>query len=215
MQFTNAAVAAAILAFASAAPTAPSAYNNSTAEYVSTSSAYAPQGTGTSYTPPPPPPAEGDASVVYPGTVSQYSVWTGAVAFQVYDGKIFKDGHSSDISTLLTFSFPEASYGKSCKVAFTAPSSTGGGQFDVFTSLMPATQSTSTWPSGNLRDQHLGRMQLGADGTASLVSDVAPALVEAFPCPKGVVGMELVGAGDNVDIKWTQSKEQGISISYS
>ncbi|EFQ95950.1 hypothetical protein PTT_04037, partial [Pyrenophora teres f. teres 0-1] len=86
-------------------------------------------------------------------------------------------------------------------------------QFDVFTALAPAAGSTSSWPSGNLRDQHLGRMTVQRGGAATWVSGF-PALVQAFPCPAGkTYGGELVGVGDVDSIEWLAGTS-GASIQW-
>jgi hypothetical protein len=147
------------------------------------------------------------SNIIKPTTRSQYEVWTGAVHYNLPNGKIFKDGHTTDITTLLTFYFPTAAAGKTCKFHFyLADESTsklsGSSQFDLFTSLAPATQDTTTWPSGNLRDQHFGRLTAYLPGEATWV-DGFPTAGQSFPCPSGkTLGAELVGTGDVDDIEW-------------
>jgi Ubiquitin 3 binding protein But2 C-terminal domain len=142
-------------------------------------------------------------------TISQYSVYTGAIDFDTPSGKIFKtDGPppSSDITTLVTFDLPAASAGQTCAFHFNlAPGSTltGSGLFDVFTSLQPATESTTTSPPGNQRNKPVGRLQ-AAIGEATYVSDI-PNSVQSFPCPSGTWAIELVGVYDTDDIKWNGS----------
>ena len=46
------------------------------------------------------------SSVVKPKVTSLYDVWTGAVHHGTSNGMIFKDGKSTDITTLLTFDLP-------------------------------------------------------------------------------------------------------------
>jgi hypothetical protein len=78
----------------------------------------------------------------------------------------------------------------------------GTGQFDVFTSLAPAEKDTNSWPSGNLRDQHIGRMQ-AKNGDAATWVDGFPTFGQAFLCPAGqTYGGELVGVGDFDYIQW-------------
>lgn len=159
--------------------------------------------------PVPPPNSTGD-NIIRPGTTSIYNVWTGAVTYDSPSGKIFKDGHSADLTTLLTFDFPASLKGKTCEFHFALPASgsasgnpSGTAAFDVFTSLAPAGASSTTWPSGNLRDQYLGRMVAHAGAEATWVEGM-PMLVRAFPCPAGVkIGGELVGTGDKDSVTWT------------
>lgn len=124
------------------------------------------------------------------------------------NGKIFKDGRTTDVTTLLTFDFPPESEGKTCSFHFESSSDTttkvsGTGQFDIFISLAPATHDTTTWPSGNLRDQHIGRMTAKPNGAATWLAGF-PVFGQGFPCPAGMTyGGELVGAGDVDRIEWS------------
>ncbi|KAH6711914.1 hypothetical protein BKA61DRAFT_611805 [Leptodontidium sp. MPI-SDFR-AT-0119] len=158
------------------------------------------------------------SDIIKPTTRSLYEVWTGAVHYNTPNGKIFKDGHSSDITTLLTFDIPAATYGKTCEFHFVLASEatsklSGSAQFDVFTSLAPATHSTTTWPSGNLRDQHAGRMQAYLPGEAKWVEGF-PTYGKSFPCPSGqTLAGELVGTGDVDDIEWLAGNS-GTYIKY-
>ena len=159
------------------------------------------------------------SSVVKPKITSLYEVWTGAVHHGTSNGMIFKDGKSTDITTLLTFDFPPESAGKTCSFHFELSSNSsakvsGTGQFDVFTSLAPATGDKSSWPSGNLRDQHLGRMTARKNGAATWVPGF-PTLGQGFPCPAGqTYGGELVGVGDADFIEWLAGTA-GASIKWS
>ncbi|KAF2814131.1 uncharacterized protein BDZ99DRAFT_372485, partial [Mytilinidion resinicola] len=74
-------------------------------------------------------------------------------------------------------------------------------QFDAYTALAPADHSTKDWPSGNLRDQYVGRLKSVKPGLATYVDGFPK--VGPFPCPAGkTYGGELVGAGDQVNIQW-------------
>ena len=42
------------------------------------------------------------AQSIHPTTLSQYSVWTGAINYATAWGRIFKSGHESDVTTLVT-----------------------------------------------------------------------------------------------------------------
>jgi hypothetical protein len=123
------------------------------------------------------------------------------------NGKVFKDGRTTDVTTLLTFEFPSESKGKTCTFHFDSSSDataevSGTGQFDVFISLAPATHDTATWPSGNLRDQHIGRMAAKPDGAATWLAGF-PVFGQSFPCPGGMTyAGEMVGAGDTDRIEW-------------
>jgi hypothetical protein len=223
MLFTSSAAALMLATFASAAPMAapsPSTFATSytappaSSTYTPTSSTYTPSASYTapeqSNTP--------TANIIRPSTLSQYDVWTGAVHYKSAEGKIFKDGHSTDVTTLLTFTFPAASAGKTCSFHFNpsadpAATVSGTAQFDVYTSQAPATANSASWPSGNLRDHHLGRMTAKSKGEATWV-DGFPKFGQAFPCPAGeTYGAELVGAGDIDHIQWLASADVAY-ISY-
>ena len=185
MQFLTSAIALAVISFTAAAPL----------------------NVRTTYECPNPVDPVSPAQVIYPDVTSQYKVWAGAVDRYTERGRISKDGTTTDITTLLTFSFPAESAGKTCSFHFdlsddTTAKVSGTGQFDVFTSLAPADYSTSSWPPGNLRDQHIGRMTAKAGGEATWVAGF-PTFGQGFPCPAGeAYGGELVGVGDNDLIDW-------------
>ncbi|KAH6644828.1 hypothetical protein C7974DRAFT_384364 [Boeremia exigua] len=145
------------------------------------------------------------SNIIRPAVTSQYEVSTGAVHYDVTSGKIFKDGKTTDITTLLTFEVPAESAGKICTFHFDLDSSatvSGSAQFDVFTSLAPAEADSSSWPSGNLRDQYVGRMAATVGGSATWVPGF-PTFGQSFLCPAGqTFGGELVGTGDADVIEW-------------
>jgi Ubiquitin 3 binding protein But2 C-terminal domain len=157
------------------------------------------------------------ANIITPTVISQYEVSTGAVHYNTPDGKIFKDGKTTDITTLLTFDMPASLQGMTCEFHFyldTSSTLSGSEQFDVFSSLAPATTSTTTWPQGNQRDQYIGRMAAYIPGEASWESGF-PQLWESFPCPYGEqLAGELVGTGDQDDIEWLSGNTAGAYIKY-
>jgi hypothetical protein len=158
-------------------------------------------------------------STILPAAVSQYDVWTGAIRYASGAGKIFKNGKTTDTTTLLTFNFPAASAGRTCAFhLYLDPTSTltGAANFDVFSSLQPATHSTSTWPPGNQRNNHLGRMKAALGAEATVLAGY-PTAVGGFPCPAAgtVAGYEYVPTDDVTDIEWTQSATVGAYISWS
>jgi hypothetical protein len=150
---TLATLSSALPAYSSSAP--PSGCTTACAPPPSsTSTPYAPSSTptppySTPSSPPTPSPCPPTPNVIRPKTLSQYDVWTGAVRYRASHGKIFKDGHTTDVSTLLTFDFPPESQGKTCRFVFDLaadPSATvsSSAQFNVFTSQAPATKSADT-----------------------------------------------------------------------
>lgn len=66
--------------------------------------------------------------------------------------------------------------------------------------------NAKSWPSGNLRDQHFGRV------VAEPKSDVV--FGKTFPCPAGkTYGGELVGYGDVDLVEW-KAGEAGPYFTY-
>jgi hypothetical protein len=132
-------------------------------------------------------------------------VWTGAVTYNTASGKVFKNGRSADITTLVTFDFPSTiPAGSLCRVEFYLDATstlTGSERAQIFTSLKPATGSTTTWPSGNLRDQHVGDFHFVKPGNAVVEATYGGS--QPFPCPIGqTLAGEIVGRWDEVDIEW-------------
>jgi hypothetical protein len=154
--------------------------------------------------------------VLQPEVISQYTVSTGAINFNTPTGKVFKDGKSSDITTLVTFNVPSSLSGHTCTFRFSLPSNavlSGSKKFDVFTSQAPATTSTKTWPHGNLRDQYQGRFQAVSPGEAKAGAD-GITTATTFPCPAGrLLAGEIVGVGDTDHIEW--AKGQGPFLSFN
>jgi hypothetical protein len=152
-------------------------------------------------------------SQIRPLVLSLYTPATGATAYNVPTGKIYKNNgglQDPDITTLITFSIPASAAGKTCSFVFDLnnclhcnPSvPTGTATFDVYTSLAPATQDTTTWPNGNLRDEYAGRLTAVKPGSAVWL-DGFPNEGQAFPCPAGqLLAGELVGAGDVLNVQW-------------
>ena len=98
-----------------------------------------------------------EASIIRLTFTSLYDVWTSTMHYDKSNSKIFKDGRTTDVTTLLTFDFLPKSEGKMYSFHFESSSNTtmkvsSTGQFDIFISLAPTTHDTTTWPLGNLRD---------------------------------------------------------------
>src|SRR6185436_8143444 len=146
-------------------------------------------------------------NTIRPSVMSQYNVWTGAIYYNTGVGSIVKGNGSPDITTLLTFDFPSTSVGRTCQFHIYTDSTasiSGTAQLDLFSSLAPATQSTSTWPPGNQRDQQLGRLQVVQTGEATYVAG-QPITAQSFPCPSNTKGFELVGVGDVDLVQWSNA----------
>ncbi|KAF1995269.1 hypothetical protein P154DRAFT_581013 [Amniculicola lignicola CBS 123094] len=141
---------------------------------------------------------------IRPTVLSHYSVWSGAIDYNKPNGRVFKDGRTSDITTLVKFVIPSAAAGKPCQFKFplgTADTVTGSRKVDVFKSLGYPTGSTTGWPPGNRRDVQLARLVFDANKVASY-EDIRT--IESFTCPPaGEWPVEIVGVYDNVEVKWT------------
>ena len=149
------------------------------------------------------------AQELFPDYTSQYNVGTGAVTYDTGVGLISKSptNGGQDTTTLVTFNIPSswASY-TTCRLVFSSAADSevsGSGRADLFTSIAPATTSTTTWPQGNLRDTHIGRIIAtpGAEATWEQTFSGPD-----FPCSEIAgykVGGELVGVYDEDYITWT------------
>ncbi|KAF2465347.1 uncharacterized protein BDR25DRAFT_201156, partial [Lindgomyces ingoldianus] len=141
-----------------------------------------------------------------PDYISLYHVNNGSIEYHTNRGLIEKtQGTGNDVSTLVTFTFPANTAGKQCQIVLDFSSyrhyirRDGSQNVDIFTSLYPATHSTSDWPAGNGRNNQLGRVK---------VHDWSVSTVEwgnmKFPCPSGqTLGYELVPTGDSQHIEWS------------
>ncbi|KAH8722863.1 hypothetical protein GQ44DRAFT_570165, partial [Phaeosphaeriaceae sp. PMI808] len=83
----------------------------------------------------------------------------------------------------------------------------GTGQLGVFFSVAPPASSTDSWPTGNLRNYHIGRMNVNRKGEADWLSGF-PNDGQGIPCPAGETHAgEFVGTGDVDHIEWLASKQ--------
>jgi hypothetical protein len=156
---------------------------------------------------------------ILPSVVSHYEVWTGAIKFNTGTGKVFKNGQTTDITTLLTFTYPAASVGKTCSINLAlGPASiqTGAKQIDIFSSLAPAPGPRSSWGPGNGRNNHLGRISVNKPGLGVYLAGF-PVAGQSFPCPAAgtKVGFEFVSTDDMSNTFWVQSPLVGAFISYA
>jgi hypothetical protein len=153
-------------------------------------------------------------AALLPDFTSQYTASTGAVDFHTSRGLVSRSPQNggSDITTLVTFELPEQYANNQCQLVFDlggdySSSVSGTGKAQLFTSLAPADKDSSTWPSGNLRNQHLGTIQVNAYGRATWEAGSGPgASVEGkFPCSAiagKIYGGEVVPVGDVDYISW-------------
>jgi hypothetical protein len=108
------------------------------------------------------------------------------------------------LTTVLTFTYPPASLGKTCQFAFSlAPTDTctGTKQLDVWTSWSPVATCGGT---GNHRDNQIGRIAVAAGQEATWVATYGTYMSVPTPCeaPGTVKGMEVSGVGDADHVVW-------------
>jgi len=121
-------------------------------------------------------------------------------------------GH--DLSTMLTFQYPSAT---NCWLEFNTPPVQRGSRFvDVYTQWAIVDQCPST---GNNRDRNLGRLEIPeSGGKATWIAVYGDYLVGPnSPCPTQgkIEGIEMVGVGDDQDLRWSQSDGKGLRVLFS
>lgn len=157
-------------------------------------------------------------ATVFPDFTSQYNSKTGAVDFHTASGLVSRSTSNggADITTLVTFTLDAQYASNQCQLVFdlTAPSSSvsGSAKAQLFTSLAPATADSSSWPSGNLRNQNLGAIDVVAHGRATWQQGSGPGATADgfFPCSAitgQIYGGEIVPQGDNVQISWPAGQD--------
>ena len=162
-----------------------------------------------------------DGSSLRPSTISIYHGQNGAIDYNVAKGEVSREQwNGKDNSTLVTFDLNKRTppAGATCSFKFYHDSADTSaqlsGDIDIFKSLQPAYTSSPAWgPPGNQRDTNLGRFRPVYNGYATVVTDVGPNQLNGFPCPtagdyhvhNGLVGYEIVPAGDRVRVEWTAS----------
>jgi hypothetical protein len=159
-------------------------------------------------------PSSGGTIRIKPSVISSYHISSGAVDYNLATGHLYKDLSSiKDVSALATFYISKDYEGKQCSFGFDADTTVNFApnpvSFDVFTSQKPAWITTTSWPQGNLRDHHIGRMKLSANAGQAVYEDGHPTAAKLFPCPTGIIAGELVPYGENVDLCFTPSDTAG------
>lgn len=161
-------------------------------------------------------------ATVYPDFTSQYNAATGAVDFHSSRGYVSRSpkNNGADISTLVTFQLDKKYASNECQIVFdlsdASSSASGSKKAQLFTSLAPATADSKSWPSGNLRNQELGSIQVFKGGRASWEagSGAGASAQGFFPC-SAIAGMiyggEVVPQGDEVEFSWPAGKD-GVKI---
>lgn len=213
-------VASALVA--NAAPLAARSYSYSNGT-TTTTTPTAPLTTGTSHpTVPSAVPYAQPAATVYPDFTSQYNSANGAVEFHTARGYVSRNtkNNGADITTLVTFTLPEKYASNNCQLVFDLADSSstlsGSKKAQLFTSLAPATADSDSWPSGNLRNQALGSIDLAQGGRATWEAGSGPGATANgfFPCSAiagHIYGGEIVPQGDNVEFSWPAGKD-GVKI---
>ncbi|KAI1039317.1 hypothetical protein LB505_008602 [Fusarium chuoi] len=147
-----------------------------------------------------------------PAEIHTYNINNGAI-YDTDEGRVTKapTNGGNDITTLLTFKYPEAARGKKCQFAFyLAPGENviGSRKLDLYSSLAPAPGPRAGWGPGNQRNVHLGRMDVKVGGFATWEATYGPYMTQKTDCkkPGTVEGLELVGVYDLDAIYWNPAK---------
>lgn len=153
-----------------------------------------------------------------PTTIWKYNTGTGAIAATT-SGLVAKSNNGQDTTALLTFTYPSAASGKQCQFAFyldNAATLNGSRKLDLYTSTNPAPGPRSTWPPGNQRNIHLGRISAIKGGFATWDAKYSTYLTQKTPCkaPGTVEGFELTGVYDQDTVGWNPAVA-GPRIIYS
>lgn len=161
-----------------------------------------------------------DEPLIYPYATYRYWVATGQIKEDPQDQLlIVKNGVAADeTTTIVTFDFAPELEGRTCKLLFDLwdrDVSTGSQTADVFSVIDPPDSRSGSGSNSDLsatsfetalalaqsRDQHVGRIHVPKPGTAEWVMSYYG--WPEFPCPAGqLIGIEYVGVGDNVEIRW-------------
>jgi len=197
---TTPSICAPLIAQGQSNGTAPAAYESAPAAPYPTTTTSVPASAYPTASPP-------QYATVLPKVTSSYHGDNGAVNYNVDQVTVSRHpwNNGRDTSALVTFEIPSEYASKQCQFIFdmSASSSWASGpkQADIFTSVAPATKSTTSWPQGNLRDNHLGRLQVNVGG----YSTIQAGPYGKFPCSIAagqVFGGEVVPVGDDVEISW-------------
>jgi hypothetical protein len=149
--------------------------------------------------------------IIPPFYISRFDVSTGALDYDPPFGYVL---NPSSTTTLVAFDIPQAAVGQLCTLHFYLDAAdpnvkfTPNAKIDLFSSLNPAPKSDTTgWGPGNQRNQQLARFTITGKGEAGFSSDVPNKAVKTDCPPKaGVVGYELVGVGDGVEVQWGKER---------
>jgi len=216
--FSSANIFAAILSLSALANAAPLIARSQSGSYSTTTASSAPA----AYTSAPVVPYSQPIATIYPDFTSQYNSKTGAVDFHTAKGLVSRSPSNggADISTLVTFTLGNEYKSNNCQLVFDleSPSSQASGSksAQLFTSLAPAYTDSESWPSGNLRNQNLGAIDVVPYGRATWEAGSGPGATANgfFPCSAitgQIYGGEIVPQGDAVEISWPAGQD-GVKI---
>ncbi|KAK4448407.1 hypothetical protein QBC34DRAFT_407380 [Podospora aff. communis PSN243] len=98
---------------------------------------------------------------------------------------------------------------------------TGSGRVQVFTTSKALSCPTSD--TSSYRDQYIGTWVVPSRGGNSSWTEVATEYLNRpmrSRCPRatnpaGIQGVEVVPAGDEIDLWWTQANREGVRLMYS
>jgi len=183
--------------------------------------------TASPYSPPPQFPLANTApyeTQPYPvGIHDSYNGWPPLPnACTTPQARVYKS--SSDphpLSTLLTFRFPTTQY-KYCWLEFNAPSGvTGSAKVQVFTTSKALSCPTSD--TSSFRDQYIGTYLIPKNGGNGTWTEVAGEYLNrplrsrcpSATSPAGSQGIEIVPAGEEIDLWWTQLNREGVRLLYA
>lgn len=152
-------------------------------------------------------------NIRYPAGTYRRWIQTGEVIQDPQDQLlVVKNGNPADeTSTIVTFDFDPSTEGKTCELIFELwdrDHSTGTQLLDVFTYLDPpqlarvlSAEDVATMASVKSRYEHVGRIRVPKPGNATW--EMAYHGWPTIPCPAGeLIGVEYVGAGDLVEVRW-------------
>ncbi|KAI3573678.1 hypothetical protein IWW34DRAFT_754217 [Fusarium oxysporum f. sp. albedinis] len=152
-------------------------------------------------------------TVLYPAGTYRYWIQSGKIIWDPQDQLlIVKNGNAADeTTTIVTFEFDESTRGKTCELLFELwdrDVSSGTKTLDIFTYSDPPTgprafsaADAAKWASTKSRDNHVGRIRVPKPGNATWEQSYQG--WPKIPCPAGqLVGVEYVGVGDRVQVRW-------------
>ena len=161
--------------------------------------------------------ARQDFEVVFPSHIIRRFIESGELVEEkpLAHSVVVKNGNAADeVSAITTFDFDESTKGKKCQLHFELQegrdTSDGSERMDIFIykNLPGGAAPTKKTVSVKERDEHVGRIhaplgEAGDDATWEQAYEGWPEI----DCPAGeTLGLEFVGVGDEINVKWTETK---------